>query len=366
MHRDLPNDTKRAMHHTQIRSFRSRLLAWYRRNARTFPWRTNPTLYRTLVAEFMLQQTRADQALPYYRKFLKTLPTMRKLSEARPQTVLKLWEGLGYYRRANQLQRTARHLASQRPVMLKHLEGCPGVGAYTFAAIGSIVFGEPLPVVDGNVRRVMSRILALAVRPESTEGDKIIRTSLDRMISVRAPATWNQAIMELGARVCVPRNPKCGECPVRSWCKAFAQGKVSTYPIRSARTKGLHRNISAAVIRRKDGRVLIAQRLSTGLLPNLWEFPGGKQEKGESLRSCCKREIIEELDIDIEVGRRIAKIDHAYSHYSITLHVFECRYLQGTPKKIGCQNFRWIHVGALDAYPFPRANLPVIQMLTAT
>jgi A/G-specific adenine glycosylase len=178
------------------------------------------------------------------------------------------------------------------------------------------------------------------------------------MISRRAPANWNQAIMELGARICLPRNPECAACPVRSWCRAYASGDVTKYPIRKAKIRRPHRHISAAVIRRSDGRILIAQRLSTGLLPNLWEFPGGKQEKGESLKSCCKREIAEELDIDIEVGRRIAKIDHAYSHYSITLH------RKGTPKKIGCQNFRWIHAGGLKAYPFPRANLPVIQMLT--
>ena len=347
----------------QIPIMRARLMSWYRRTGRDLPWRRRPTLYRTLVAEFMLQQTRTDQAMPYYRRFLRAFPSMKKLAAAKPGDVLKLWEGLGYYRRATQLHQAARRLAAIRTPTLEDVAQSPGVGAYTEAAIGSIVFGRPLPVVDGNVRRVASRLLALDKRPDTGDGDRIIRNHLQRWISQRAPATWNQAIMELGARVCTPRDPKCTRCPVQSWCRANQRGEPEAYPLKRPRGPRPHHHIAAAVIHRRDGRILIAQRLPDGLLPNLWEFPGGKQEPGESLPTCCRREIREELGIGIRVGRRFARIDHAYSHYSVTLHFFECRHSSGHPRTLGCQAFRWVRPGDLARFAFPRANWPVVNML---
>jgi A/G-specific adenine glycosylase len=352
------------MRNADIPLLRRRLLAWYGRHKRDFPWRRNPTLYRTLVSEFMLQQTRADQALPYYRRFLREFPSLRSLAAAPLDRVLKLWEGLGYYRRAEQLHRTAHILASRSQPTLADLRTAPGIGPYTWAAIGSIIYGEPLPVVDGNARRVMSRMLALGVPPDSAAGDREIRYSLETWISRRAPGNWNQAIMELGASICVPRNPRCERCPLCRWCRAHGQGTVDLYPLKRPARNRPHRHIAAAIIRRRDGRILIAQRPAGGLLPNLWEFPGGKQEKGESLKACCLREIAEELDITISVGDRVARIPHAYSHYSITLHVFDCRHESGRPKTLGCQKWRWVRAGDLRRYPFPRANWPVIDILT--
>lgn len=313
----------------------------------------------------MLQQTRVDQMLPYYRRFMRLWPTLERLAAAPLADVVKAWEGLGYYRRAQLLHRTARTLKGNRRITVDDLAACPGIGPYTLAAVGSITLGAPLPVIDGNVRRVVARILALRHLPTSGAGNAAIQRRVNEWIDVRRPGDWNQALMELGALICTPRNPDCARCPVRGFCKAYADSDPERYPRRSPTRRRPHRHIAAAVIRRRDGRILIAQRPAEGLLPNLWEFPGGKQERGEALSACCRREIREELGIEIDVGDRIAKIDHAYSHYSITLHVFDCRLRSGRPRALGCQDWRWAHAGELPEYPFPRANWPVVRALAS-
>jgi A/G-specific adenine glycosylase len=345
------------------RSLSRTLLRWYRSNRRDLPWRRRPTLYRTLVAEFMLQQTRVDQALPYYRRFLDAFPRMKVLARAPLNQVLKQWEGLGYYSRARNLHESAKKLARLRAASAKDLEGCPGIGPYTLAAVSSIVWGVPRPVLDGNVKRVLSRMLALPIPPDDPEGKKLIGGTLDRWIDRKSPGDWNQGLMELGATVCLPRRPLCLFCPVRTRCKAHERGDVEAYPIRKTKPPRPHRQVVAAVIRRHDRRILIAQRPSKGLLGNLWEFPGGKLEARESLKACCRREIREELGIDIRVGGKIAEIEHAYTHFSITLHVFECSHLRGKPKAIGCQAWRWVRPRELEQFPFPKANWPIIEQL---
>jgi A/G-specific adenine glycosylase len=318
-----------------------------------------------MVAEFMLQQTRVDQMLPYYRRFLRSYPSLRQLAAAPLAEIVKLWEGLGYYRRAQMLHGTAQRLAGKRRVTVEDLAECPGIGPYTQAAVASIALDAPLPVIDGNVRRVVARLIALPVTPQSVRGKAIVEACVHAWLDLRRAGDWNQALMELGAVVCTPRKPDCAHCPVRSFCAGAESGQPERYPRRAPTRARPHRHIAAAVIRRRDGRILIAQRPAEGLLPNLWEFPGGKQERGETLAECCRREIREELGIAIDVGRRIAKIDHAYSHYSITLHVFDCRYRAGRPRTLGCQAWRWVRAGELSTFPFPRANWAVVEMLGA-
>ena len=342
---------------------REELLSWYRTNQRDLPWRRRPDLYHTLVAEFMLQQTRVEQALPYYKRWMKAFPSLKVLSAAPLSRVMKHWEGLGYYHRAKNLHAAAKRLAALKSVKLEDLSDCPGIGPYTRAAIGSIAFGAPLPVVDGNVNRVVARLLALDVSPKEKAGRETVEAWQARNLANEAPGDWNQALMELGATVCLPRQPDCGACPLRSTCRARKLGKTTDYPIATPRKPIPHRHIAAGIIRRADGRILIAQRLPTGMLPNLWEFPGGKRERGESLSECCGREIREELGVEVEVGRKLMRVRHAYSHFSITLHVFECRFLKGRPKALGCQAWKWVRVRDLRKYPFPGANQPILEGL---
>jgi len=342
---------------------RKRLLSWYRTNQRDLPWRRKPDLYHTLVAEFMLQQTRVEQALPYYKRWMKAFPSLKALSSAPLSRVMKHWEGLGYYHRAKNLHAAAKRLAALKSVKLEDLSDCPGIGVYTRAAIGSIAFGAPVPVVDGNVNRVVARLLALDVSPKEKTGREIVEAWQARNFATEAPGDWNQALMELGATVCLPKTPECAACPLRTVCRARRKGEPTAYPISSPKKPIPHKHIAAGIIRRADGRILIAQRLPTGLLPNLWEFPGGKRERGERLAACCRREIREELGVDVEVGAKRMRVRHAYSHFVITLHVFDCCYIKGRPKTLGCQAWKWVRVTALRRYPFPGANQPILDAL---
>ncbi|MCZ7648737.1 MAG: A/G-specific adenine glycosylase [Planctomycetota bacterium] len=349
---------------TDRAALRKRLLSWYRRHRRDLPWRREPDLYRVLLSEFMLQQTRVEQALPYFERFLKAFPDLRALAAAPAQEVLKLWEGLGYYRRARHLHETAKRLAPLKQVGVAELAECPGIGPYTHAAISSIVFGAALPVVDGNVNRVLARLLALAEPPESAKGRRAIRAAAAELLAPRAPGDFNQALMELGATVCLPRGPQCLLCPVQAWCRAKERGTPEAWPLKRPKPARPHKQIAAAIVRRRDGKILIAQRLSGALLGDLWEFPGGKREPGESLEAACAREVREELGVEVDVGAKVFEIEHGYSHFTITLHVFECAYRKGKPRALGCQAFAWIREDELSRYPFPKANHPIVAKLS--
>lgn len=351
-------------HHKDQNNRNRELLAWYQENKRDMPWRRKPSLYRTLLSEFMLQQTRADQAIPYFHRFLKAFPNMKRLAEAPLQQVLKLWEGLGYYSRARNLHETAKRLAGKRSVTTELLSDCPGIGPYTLAAIASISLNEPLPVVDGNVNRVVSRILALDELPSSREGkDRILKT-VQSWIERGSPGDWNQAMMELGATVCMPRNPKCPACPWSQRCEANRLGSQEDFPKRREKAPVPHRVHAAAVIRRKNRDILIAQRPTTGLLANLWEFPGGECNSGENLKACAARVVNEKLAVRIKIGRKLDTIKHAFSHFSLTLNVFEATLVGGRKRNAAYQDSKWVKPSRLRVYPFPRAHWPILDKLS--
>ncbi|MCW8132773.1 MAG: A/G-specific adenine glycosylase [Planctomycetota bacterium] len=344
-------------------ALRAALLAWYRAVRRDLPWRRTPSLYPVLLSEFMLQQTRVDQALPYYDRFMKRFPSLCALAEAGLDDVLKHWEGLGYYRRARFLHETAKRLAEVNDPSLEHLDGCPGIGPYTRAAIGSIVWGAALPVVDGNVNRVMARMLALPVAPVSTEGRRAVLEQLEKWIPAEAAGDWNQGIMELGATVCTPAAPKCGACPWSAWCKARAEGTQDRFPIVPPKPERPHKHGAAAVIRRKDGRVLVAQRPDGGLLANLWEFPGGLLEPGEDFSAGCARAVEAQVGLAIETSEEWVQVRHAFSHFSLTLHVFCATKVIGRPRARLCQAWKWLPEGELRTLAFPRAHWPVLEKI---
>lgn len=339
------------------------LLGWYARAQRDLPWRRDPKLYPVLLSEFMLQQTRVDQALPYYARFRARFPSMKDLAAAELGDVMKLWEGLGYYRRARFLHETARRLAPMEKPGVAELAECPGIGPYTLAAIGSIVWGERLPVVDGNVNRVMARLLALDEFPQSKKGKTAILARLNEWIPAEAPGDWNQGIMELGATVCTPHAPKCGECPWKRFCRAHALGRAEDFPKVEPRAERPHKHAAAAVIRRKDGRILVAQRPEQGLLASLWEFPGGMLKKKETREAGCARTVREQLGVEIRVDKGLATVEHGFSHFTMTLHVFCSSYLNGKPKPLRCQAWKWLKASELRRLPFPRAHWPVIEKL---
>jgi len=344
---------------------RRRLLPWFARRARALPWRRRRTPYTAWVAEMMLQQTRVDQALPYYRRWLRRFPSVRALAAADLQAVLKAWEGLGYYARARNMHAAARRVTSDLrgrwPVTAAEWAALPGVGPYTAAALASLLHNEPVAVLDGNVARVLCRLRAAPLNPRSGAARRTLRAWADELLPADRAGAHNEAMMELGALVCRPRRPGCGVCPLRTVCAGFASGDPHAYPAAPPRKKLPHLTVGAAVLRDRRGRVLITQRRTEDMLGGLWEFPGGKREPGETMEQCIARELREELGITAEVGAPVAVVRHAYSHFTIELHAHAARLRRGRPCCLHCADFAWVAPDRLRVYPFSKADLLVLD-----
>jgi A/G-specific adenine glycosylase len=349
-----------------------KLLKWYRTNKRDLPWRGTTDPYAIWVSEIMLQQTQVNTVKLYYERWMKRFPTIASLAKAPLDDVLKVWEGCGYYARARHLHRAAievNHNGGQLPNSAELLKKLPGIGSYTSAAIASIAFGEAVPVIDGNVERVLSRLLLERRLSKSTAVQKRLRRTAENIMesltsAIGTPGELNQAMMELGATICTVRAPQCKQCPLKTACRAQQKlADPSVLPRRKKQAPLPHYNVTAAIIGR-NGKILITQRLPHEMLGGLWEFPGGKQEKGESLEACLAREIDEELAIQIHVGELFETVQHSYSHFRITLHAFSCTLSRGRIRKRGVAAFRWVTPHELSDFAFPKADRVIIEKLT--
>jgi A/G-specific adenine glycosylase len=344
-----------------------RLLPWFETNARDLPWRKNRTPYRVWVAEIMLQQTRVDTVIDYYRRWMKAFPSWKVLAAAPQSDVLKCWEGLGYYSRARNLHAAAKIIAAeyggQPPSSVTDLRKLPGIGAYTAAAVASLAFNEDAAVVDGNVIRVLSRLFAFGGDTKSAAGKKQMQAWADNLLVKGRAGQFNEATMELGALVCLPKKPKCAECPMQKVCAACAGGAPEKFPVMKKKAKVPHIVVGAAVTTNRKGEVLIAQRKQDDMLGGLWEFPGGKQELGESIQECVARELSEELGIKTAVGEHLMTVNHAYSHFTMTMHVYRAKIISGCPRPIHCADFAWVKVADLGKYAWSKADLQVVARL---
>ena len=350
----------------QYKKVSALLLRWFDKNARDLPWRRTRDPYAIWVAEIMLQQTQSDTVKPYYHRFLARFPTVRHLARARLDAILKVWEGLGYYTRARNLhqaaQKIVREFAARLPQTKQELLSLPGVGLYTAGAIASIAFGRDEPLVDGNVTRVLCRLFRIRRDPRSGKVRRNLWSLAEALLPAGRAGSFNQAMMELGATVCLPRSPHCQECPLRKICSAKEHGEQEKLPIR-AKKKSLPRLKVAVAVIYKNGRILIDKRKPDGLLGGLWEFPGGKVRKGESLEAALSREIREELGITVRILHPLATVQHSYSHFSVTLHAFKCAYAAGTPTCRTCVDYKWVHPKQLKKYAFPAANKKIMAAL---
>jgi A/G-specific adenine glycosylase len=348
------------------------LLDWYDRHGRTLPWRTSRDPYHVWLSEIMLQQTQVATALPYYQRFLRRLPTLEHLARARQATVLKLWEGLGYYSRARNLHAAAKQVVGehdgQLPETVEQLQTLPGIGRYTAGAIASIAFGRDEPVVDGNVMRVLARLFCIDSDLRDARSRPPFWSLAERLLPTGRAGDFNQAMMDLGATVCTPRRPVCEDCPLQADCCAVRTGRVDQLPFKSKADPIPHHTVVAAVISRGRGRsreLLITRRDEQAMLGGLWEFPGGKVEPAETLSQALRREIREELGVTIRIGRTIATVDHAYSHFRITLHAMAARIRTGQPIPRQGQAMSWVRPDQLDRYAFPAANRKIIETLVS-
>jgi len=346
---------------------RKLLIDWYHRHYRRLPWRETDDPYRIWVSEVMLQQTQVQTVLPYYQRFLGDFPDVKTLANANLQAVLKAWEGLGYYARPRNMHRSARIILKQHagifPDSWDVLRELPGIGDYIASAVLSIAFNQPYVVLDGNVKRVLSRLYEISAPVNKSSSHKIFKERADELLDRRHPCLFNQALMELGALVCKPKNPGCKGCPVHSSCLASHEGHVDQFPKRIRRPKTPVHNIAVGVVY-KDNHMLITRRKTEGLLGGLWEFPGGKIGKHERPEQACVREIKEEVNLSVTVTGHIAQVKHAYTHFKIIMEVFFCQYVSGDIKLNGPVDFRWITLKEIERYPFPKANHKFFHLLS--
>ena len=350
-----------------VEGLRAELLAWYAERGRTLPWRNIDNPYAIWISEIMLQQTQVKTVLPYYQRWLEQFPTVEALATADQQTVLKAWEGLGYYSRARNLHKAAQRMVSEQqgqiPRDFDTLTTLPGIGKTTAGGILSSAFNLPHAILDGNVKRVLARLVALPVPPARALKD-LWRLS-EVFLDPTNPRDFNQALMDLGATLCTRRNPSCDRCPWQAHCQAYNRNIQSELPMSETKGPLPHKQIGVAVIWNGQDQILIDRRKQEGLLGGLWEFPGGKIEPGETIEACIAREIQEELGIEIAVGDRLCTVTHAYSHFKVTLNVHHCTHLSGEPQPIECDEVRWVTLDTLEEYPFPKANSHIIDALRA-
>ena len=344
-----------------------RLLEWFSLNARDLPWRSTQDAYAILVSEVMLQQTQVDTVVPAYRGWMERFPDLETLAAASQEEVLKAWEGLGYYARALNLQRSARlvieHHGGRVPREDEELLALPGIGRYTAGAVQSIAFGLPRVAVDGNVERVLCRFLDIDSPARDRRNQVLFGRVIREMMEENPPGDVSQALMELGALVCLPRKPRCAVCPFEEACLARSRGTVPERPV--PRPRKATQAIQAAVAILTDGeRIFLQKRPPEGLMANLWEFPGGKLEEGETPRSALRRELFEELGIKVRGEKKVGTIRHAYTSFSVTLHVYLVQMngrsiLPGPPGNAVLPS-GWFMPEEARRLPMPAANVKIL------
>jgi A/G-specific adenine glycosylase len=347
---------------------RELLLQWYHKQHRKLPWRDTQNPYHIWISEVMLQQTQVKTVLSYYRKFLRRFPTLKHLARSDLQPVLKVWEGLGYYARARNLHRAANIVMERHdgviPKNMKEFRKLPGVGEYIASAVLSIAFDLPHSVVDGNVKRFIARFLRVDEPVNHSAAYKTYRNIAEQFLDRDCPGLFNQVMMELGALVCRPKNPLCDLCPVRPFCLAYSSKTVHAYPKR-LQPKPVPTLYRVAGIIFKNGRVLITQRKTDGLLGGLWEFPGGEIGADETADAACVREIKKKVNLSVQVDQYLTRVNHAYTHFKIVMDVFCCQMISGKVKLNGVVDYRWITLDEIDNFPFPKANHKFIPLLKA-
>jgi A/G-specific adenine glycosylase len=339
----------------------SKLLQWFKKNKRDLPWRKTKDPYAIWVSEIMLQQTQVDTVIPYYRKFLKSFPTIRHLAKTNLSKVLKLWEGLGYYSRARNLHRTSKIIVnrfqSEVPDTLRDLLNLPGIGRSTAGAILSIAFDNEAPILDGNVKRVLSRLFAVSGSPGERKTEQLLWKTSESLIPRGHSNLFNQALMDLGSMLCKPKDPQCLRCPLRYYCKGNASGKPERFPAKSNNKKKIpHIKAVAAVISR-DRNVLLHRRPPKGLLGGLWEFPNWRIEGKRGLRWKLRNYIKKEIGLNVVVNKSIGTFHQTYSHFKLTLDVFNCEAIARN------KNRKWVSIQKLHLLPMSRIHRKVADSI---
>lgn len=359
-----------------IDGFQNTLLAWFERHQRHLPWRMDRSPYKIWVSEVMLQQTRVDTVIPYFNRFLERFPTLLSLAEAPEDEVLKAWEGLGYYSRARNLQQAAREVCEKYggkvPDKPEEISRLKGVGPYTAGAILSIAYQQPEPAVDGNVMRVLSRILMVEEDVQKATTRKKFEEAVRRIIAKHNPSFFNQALMELGALICTPKSPQCSVCPVASFCMAKKQGIQEQLPVKEkAKPPRKVDRIAGIIIRSKNAEILINKRPDKGLLAGLWELPSCEiafadgTEQDRKWQETLAGFLYRHYGMKVEPSLQWMTVQHAFSHLHWNLRIYRCR-LDGEDPMLFPASAKWVKISELTNYAFPVPYGKVIQQISAT
>jgi A/G-specific adenine glycosylase len=336
------------------------VLRWFKKNGRDLPWRKSRDPYAIWVSEIMLQQTQVDTVIPYYQKFLKSFPTVHHLAKANLSKVLKIWEGLGYYSRARNLHRASKmivnHFQGKIPNNLRDLLSLPGIGRSTAGAILSFAYNREAPILDGNVKRVLSRLFAISGNPVRGKTEGLLWGISEFLIPKGRSNPFNQALMDLGSMLCTPKDPQCPHCPLQNFCQGYLSGKPESYPPPTLKKTIPHITATCAVIQ-KDGKVLLSRRPPKGLLGGLWEFPNWKIEEKKRLRLRLRNYVKKNMGMNVKVKEPIGTFRQTYSHFSLTLHAYRCQPITGKGKG------RWVPLQGLDTLPMSRIHRKIANTI---
>ncbi len=344
----------------QKKEIQAKLLQWFKKNKRDLPWRKIRDPYAIWVSEVMLQQTQVATVIPYYQTFLKIFPTAHHLAKADLSKVLKIWEGLGYYSRARNLHRASQVVRNRFhgiiPDNLKDLLSLPGIGRSTAGAILSFAFQKEAPILDGNAKRVISRLFAVSYNPAKGKTEDRLWKISESLIPKGFSNPFNQALMDLGSMLCTPREPRCSVCPLCHLCRGKASGEPERFPTKTIRKKIPHIEAISAVIL-KNGKVLLQQRPPKGLLGGLWEFPNWRIEEKQRLKLKLRSYIQKDMEMNVEVKESIGPFRQTFSHFKLTLHVYHCQAIDGEGRG------KWVFPKGLPLFPMSRIHRRIAEKI---
>ncbi|MBV5318631.1 MAG: A/G-specific adenine glycosylase [Desulfobulbaceae bacterium] len=353
---------------TVIADFQQRLLDWFAANQRPLPWRRTYTPYHVWISEIMGQQTQIERVAVYFERWIALFPDIATVAAAPEQEILKAWEGLGYYSRARNIQRAARQLLATGqgaiPANQQQLLALPGVGPYTAAAILSIAFNLPYPLLDANVERLFARLGDIDSPLKQGSTKKRLASMAEALLYRDDPRSFNQALMELGALVCTPKKPNCGLCPVQAYCQAFRADTVDIRPLPAARQQRVDIIMACGIIRH-ESLFFIQQRLPDDIWGGLWEFPGGRLKEEELPIQAAAREIEEETGWQVSDLTPFTTVVHHYTRYRVTLHGFFCTLPAPLtePELTAATRYAWVSLSHLSDFPFPSGHRQLVAAL---
>ena len=352
------------MYNTKKNYFSNNLLRWYDSNSRDLPWRKTHDLYKIWISEVMLQQTRVKTVIPYYLRWVEKYESIKSVAKADELNLLKLWEGLGYYSRCKNFHKSCKIIVNdyggEVPADYQNFLLLPGVGDYTASAVFSIGLKQTYAAIDGNVKRVMARVLR--IKNITKRNKKRIHNTIIEWMDPERPGDINQALMDLANKICRVDHAQCNTCPIDEICMANKMSIPESYPTRIKRKVIPHKEIVAGIIWQRE-KFLITKREENALLGGLWEFPGGEIASSETPVGALRRQIKEKWDIDINIKKKVGNVKHAYSHFKITLTLYQCQ-SQGSVKSNN-KEYRWITPAEIKNYPFPKSNHKLFDVLNS-